>query len=74
MNKTSSRLIRSLFIALALAFAAGTTLSGCHDPGPAEEAGREVDETVEDARDAVENLGDEAEDAVEELEQEYRTS
>ena len=71
MNKISKILTRGLFLALALAFLAGTGLSGCRDPGPAEEAGREVDEAMEDAREAVEDLGDEAEEAAEELGEEY---
>jgi hypothetical protein len=61
--------IRSLFLSIALAFAAATMMTACHDPGPAEEAGREVDEAIEDARDAVEDLGDEAEEALEELQE-----
>lgn len=71
MKKINKTLIRSLFIALALAFMSSLALSGCHDPGPAEEAGREVDEAVEDARDALDDLGDEAEEAVEEVEEEF---
>jgi hypothetical protein len=62
---------RGLLLAIALAFSAGFALSGCHDPGPAEEAGREIDEAVEDARDALDELGDDAEEAIEEVEEEY---
>ena len=46
-------------------------LVGCSDQGPAEEAGEQVDEAVEDARDAVdpagpaEEAGREIDDAVE---------
>ena len=65
--KTTTRV---LMLVLMLAFVAGTVLTACHDPGPAEEAGREVDEAIEDARDAVDDLGEEAEEALEELEEE----
>lgn len=67
MRSIKQGLVRSLFLALALAFMAGVALSGCHDPGPAEEAGREVDEAMEDASDALDDLGDDAEDATDEF-------
>lgn len=54
----------------ALLFAGALALTGCREPGPAEEAGREIDDAVEDARDALDDLGDETEDALEELEDE----
>lgn len=59
------RTLRSLCFVVGLAFVASLTLTACRDAGPAEEAGREVDEAVEDARDALEDLVDDAEDAVE---------
>ena len=34
-------------------------LTGCSDPGPAEEAGQSVDEAMEDARDTLEGIGEE---------------
>lgn len=71
MKKLSKLTMRSLFIALALAFMSGIALSGCNDPGPAEQAGQEVDEAMEDARDALDDLGDEAEDVVEDIEEDY---
>lgn len=69
MQAIRNSLLRGLMLSLALAFIAGFALTGCHDPGPAEEAGREIDEAVEDARDAFDELGDDVEDAVEELEE-----
>lgn len=64
MNKT----LRSICFGLAIAFLAGMALTGCREPGPAEEAGREVDEAVEDARDALDEMGEDAEDALEDIE------
>jgi len=71
MNKAGKLTIRALFFGLAIAFLASAGLTGCRDPGPAEEAGREVDEAVEDARDALDELGEDAEEAIEELEEEF---
>jgi hypothetical protein len=69
MKTFESMTRRGLLLAITLTFIAGFALTGCHDPGPAEEAGREIDEAVEDARDALDELGDEAEEAVEEVEE-----
>lgn len=63
-----SKTLRSLCLGLGLAFLVGLALTGCREPGPAEEAGREVDETVEEARDALDDLVDDAEDAAEDNE------
>lgn len=65
-----SRTMRSICMSLGLAFLLGLALSGCREPGPAEEAGRDIDDTIEEARDAFEDLGDDAEDAWEDLEEE----
>jgi len=64
MNRT----LRSIAFGLAIAFMAALALTGCREPGPAEETGRDIDETVEDARDALDELGDDAEEALEEIE------
>lgn len=62
--------LRSAGILAALLLVAGMALTGCREPGPAEEAGREIDEAVEDARDTLDELGADAEDALEEIEDE----
>lgn len=62
--------MRKLLMVVGLVFAGALALTGCREPGPAEEAGREIDEAVEDARDAMDELGDETEDALDELEDE----
>ncbi len=62
--------LRSILLAMGLVFVAAMALTGCREPGPAEEAGREIDEAVEDARDALDELGEDAEDALEEIEEE----
>ncbi len=59
-----------LSILLGALFAGSLLLAGCQDPGPAEEAGQEIDDAVEEAQDAFEDLGDDAEEALEELEEE----
>lgn len=66
MNTT----LRAICLTLALSFIGAVALTGCREPGPAEQAGREVDEAVEGARDALEDLGDETDEALEELEEE----
>lgn len=63
-----NRAMRSICLSLAIAFMAALALTGCRDPGPAEEAGRDIDEAVEDARDALDELGEDADDALEEIE------
>lgn len=63
-------MLRPILLTLALTFLAAVALTGCREPGPAEEAGREVDEAVEDARDALEEMGEDADDALEEIEDE----
>jgi hypothetical protein len=39
-------------------------LAGCEKEGPAERAGKQVDEAVDDAGDAVKDAGDKVKDAV----------
>ena len=63
-----SKSIRSISIALAIAFLAALALTGCREPGPAEEAGRDIDEAVEEAGEAMDELGDEVDDALEDIE------
>lgn len=62
--------LRTVCMIVALSFVGAMALTGCREPGPAEEAGREVDEAVEDARDALDELGEDTEEALEELEEE----
>ena len=38
-------------------------LTACEQEGPAEKAGKKIDQTVEDAGDALEDAGDKIEDA-----------
>ena len=68
MNSTT-KTRRGILTAIALMFLASFVVTGCREPGPAEEAGREVDEAIEDARDAMDDAGDEVEEALEELEE-----
>ncbi len=56
----------AVLLLIGAAFAASLVLSGCREPGPAEEAGRSIDEAVEDARDGLEELGENAEDWLDE--------
>ncbi len=57
-------------ILLATLFAVGLLLAGCQEPGPAEEAGQEIDEAVEEAGEALEELGDDTEEALDDIEEE----
>ncbi|MEO8039485.1 MAG: hypothetical protein ABI794_11980 [Betaproteobacteria bacterium] len=50
-------------LALGVAFA-GAGLTGCKQEGPAETAGKKVDQAVEKTGDALEKAGDKVEDAV----------
>lgn len=65
MKKTTLTL---LFLMLLALFSLGA-LTGCEDPGPAEQAGQEIDEAAEEAGDKLEELGDEAEEAMDEIEE-----
>lgn len=58
---------RTAAIVLAALAAAGIAmLGGCDDKGPAERAGEQIDESVEDAGEAMQDAGEAVEDAVEE--------
>ncbi len=46
----------TLVLMLCLALAGATVLTGCGEPGPAEEAGQEVDDLMEDVKDEVEDV------------------
>ncbi|TVQ71435.1 MAG: hypothetical protein EA372_09485 [Chromatiaceae bacterium] len=59
--------IKNIAFALCLVFASGMFLAACSDQGPAEEAGEEVDDFVDDTQDSMEELGDEGEEAMEEM-------
>lgn len=38
--------------------------TGCEQEGPAEKAGKQIDQTIEEAGDAIEDAGDKIEDSV----------
>lgn len=61
MNKLSKNRWRTVFLALLLALSGGL-LSACHDPGPAEEAGRDIDEALEEAGEEIDEAREELED------------
>lgn len=56
---------------IVLSALACLTLGGCSDDGPAEEAGENIDQAVEEGRDAVEDAGGQgpAEEAGEEMDE-----
>jgi hypothetical protein len=49
-------------------------LAACDDPGPLEQAGEEVDEAIEDARNSGETLDNRVDDAADELREAARDS
>ncbi|WP_017940500.1 MULTISPECIES: hypothetical protein [unclassified Thioalkalivibrio] len=54
---------RLTILVLALMMALGSaTLAGCDNQGPAEEAGENIDDAMDEAGDAMEDAGDEVED------------
>ncbi|THK40793.1 hypothetical protein E8Q33_12130 [Methylophaga sp. SB9B] len=57
INKTDSNPFRFLCKILLMTFAISSVgfITACDDKGPAEEAGEAIDETVEDAGDAIED-------------------
>ncbi len=65
-----SKSLRSIGLCLAIAFLAALVLTGCREPGPAEEAGQEIDEVVEDAGEALDELGEETDQLLEDIEEE----
>ncbi|ADJ29389.1 hypothetical protein [Nitrosococcus watsonii] len=50
-------------VIIALLLAGSAWLSGCEQEGPAERAGENIDQTMEDAGDRMEDAGDRMEDA-----------
>lgn len=64
------RIIVPLSASLLLAGLALGVATGCHEEGPAERAGRQIDEAVEETREAgegtLEELGREVDEAVKE--------
>ena len=57
--------MRSLALALVLATVAAGGALACREEGPAERAGRALDEAGEDAQEALEDAGDAVKDAAE---------
>jgi predicted small secreted protein len=59
LQENTMRKSRLTVLMLALMMALGSvTLAGCENQGPAEEAGENIDETVEETGDAVEDASD----------------
>ncbi|MCK2185507.1 hypothetical protein MYL53_16030 [Halomonas sp. YJPS3-2] len=59
---------------LAIAGFIGMTalgLAACEDEGPAEQAGENIDEAVDQAGESVEEMGDSVEDAADEADSNY---
>jgi hypothetical protein len=55
---------RIRIVGLLIAIVASTAIGGCKKEGPAERAGKKIDEAAEKAANAVEDSGDKAKDAV----------
>jgi hypothetical protein len=51
-------------LCLMIAIAAAAAIGGCREEGPAERAGKKIDEAADKAADAAEDAADRAEDAV----------
>ncbi|HET8808516.1 MAG TPA: hypothetical protein VFM76_09060 [Methylophaga sp.] len=64
---TDNVFFRMLSRALLLAFVIGSLgmVSACDEQGPAEEAGEQLDESIEESADALEEAGDEIEESTE---------
>lgn len=62
---TDNAFFRMLSRALLLTFVIGSLgmVSACEQQGPAEEAGEQIDETIEESGDKLEEAGDEAEES-----------
>lgn len=58
----SIRIMRLLLGAVCVAFVIST--AGCEQEGPAEEAGKEIDQAAEKAGEELEKAGEDIEDAV----------
>lgn len=59
----SFRLMKVLVGAAVIAFLVAVT--GCEEEGPAEEAGKQIDETAEEIDEELEEAGEDIEEAVE---------
>ncbi|WP_048307814.1 hypothetical protein [Halomonas sp. PR-M31] len=57
-------LLRKLGLAMLMALMLGG-VAACDDQGPAEEAGENIDDAVDDAGDNVEEMGDDIQDSAE---------
>lgn len=57
-----NRIIKPLLGAVCIAFVVST--AGCEQEGPAEEAGKEIDQAAKKAGEELEQAGDDIEDAV----------
>lgn len=57
-------LMRKLGLALLMALMLGGVVA-CEDKGPAEKAGENIDNAVDDAGDSVEDMGDDIQDSAE---------
>ena len=57
--------MRTLGLMLLVMMMAGGLVACQDDPGPAEEAGQEIDEAMEDAGESIEEMGEEIQDAAE---------
>jgi hypothetical protein len=64
------RITPTLLFFMLLSLSSLGALTGCEDPGPAEQAGQDIDEAIEEAGDEIEELGDEAEEEMDEVEEE----
>ncbi|WP_111642750.1 hypothetical protein [Marinimicrobium alkaliphilum] len=62
MNDNSKSKFRTLALAFVLALMGGTLLAACDNQGPAEEAGENIDDTIEDAQDSWDDTRDEIEE------------
>ena len=60
----NGRLVKKLSAAVLMALLAGG-LAACDNQGPAEEAGENIDNSMEDAGESIENAGENIEDAAE---------
>ncbi|MFD2191890.1 hypothetical protein [Pistricoccus aurantiacus] len=60
----NASLLRKLGIALLMALMLGG-VAACDNEGPAEQAGENVDEAVDDAGDSMEEMGDNVEESAE---------
>lgn len=63
MMKTD--MLKRLGLALLIAMLAGGLVACQDDSGPAEEAGQQIDEAMEDAGEGVEEMGESIQDAAE---------